>query len=242
MHCRRLASKLSLGCKPPLLTQRCCTSPCTLFPQGLLALGNVINALSEGKAHVPYRDSKLTRMLQVHREGCRKCQPAGQDARFGRLALMCCAAGWWQLRQDGRCPSTPLLHGSPHASTSPGLAGWKQPHRHDCVCLPGGCQPGGEPQHAALCQPRAQHPQQAGTRGRVGFTRFGWALGAACWPVASVHPYEQRLSPCKHWQLVYVPRCFLLRSQVVNRDPVAAQIAHMRQQMAALRAENQSLK
>ena len=32
--------------------------------QGLLALGNVINALSEGKAHVPYRDSKLTRMLQ----------------------------------------------------------------------------------------------------------------------------------------------------------------------------------
>ena len=33
--------------------------------RGLLALGNVINALSEGKAHVPYRDSKLTRMLQV---------------------------------------------------------------------------------------------------------------------------------------------------------------------------------
>ena len=30
--------------------------------------------------------------------------------------------------------------------------------------------------------------------------------------------------------------------QVVNRDPVAAQIAHMRQQMAALRAENQGLK
>lgn len=32
--------------------------------KGLLALGNVINALSEGKVHVPYRDSKLTRMLQ----------------------------------------------------------------------------------------------------------------------------------------------------------------------------------
>lgn len=32
--------------------------------KGLLALGNVINALSEGKSHVPYRDSKLTRMLQ----------------------------------------------------------------------------------------------------------------------------------------------------------------------------------
>jgi hypothetical protein len=32
--------------------------------RGLLALGNVISALSEGKPHVPYRDSKLTRMLQ----------------------------------------------------------------------------------------------------------------------------------------------------------------------------------
>ena len=32
--------------------------------KGLLALGNVINALSENKQHVPYRDSKLTRMLQ----------------------------------------------------------------------------------------------------------------------------------------------------------------------------------
>lgn len=33
--------------------------------KGLLALGNVINALSEGKkrTHVPYRDSKLTRLL-----------------------------------------------------------------------------------------------------------------------------------------------------------------------------------
>ena len=32
--------------------------------RGLLALGNVINALVERKAHVPYRDSKLTRLLQ----------------------------------------------------------------------------------------------------------------------------------------------------------------------------------
>ncbi len=34
---------------------------------GLLALGNVVNALTENKAHIPYRDSKLTRMLQVPR-------------------------------------------------------------------------------------------------------------------------------------------------------------------------------
>lgn len=32
--------------------------------KSLSALGNVIMALTEGKAHIPYRDSKLTRMLQ----------------------------------------------------------------------------------------------------------------------------------------------------------------------------------
>lgn len=38
--------------------------------KGLLVLGNVISALGDeqkrGKVHVPYRDSKLTRMLQVN--------------------------------------------------------------------------------------------------------------------------------------------------------------------------------
>jgi hypothetical protein len=32
--------------------------------QSLSALGQVIKALSDGKAHIPYRDSKLTRILQ----------------------------------------------------------------------------------------------------------------------------------------------------------------------------------
>ena len=32
--------------------------------RSLLALGNCINALAEGRRHVPYRDSKLTRLLQ----------------------------------------------------------------------------------------------------------------------------------------------------------------------------------
>lgn len=39
--------------------------------QGLLALGNVVNALGDDRpekkaTHVPYRQSKLTRLLQVH--------------------------------------------------------------------------------------------------------------------------------------------------------------------------------
>jgi hypothetical protein len=35
----------------------------------LAALGNCISALASQKAHVPYRDSKLTRLLQVREDG-----------------------------------------------------------------------------------------------------------------------------------------------------------------------------
>jgi hypothetical protein len=37
----------------------------TNINSGLLALGNVICALAERSQHVPYRDSKLTRLIQV---------------------------------------------------------------------------------------------------------------------------------------------------------------------------------
>ena len=53
---------------PPLITgftpnHTCCAHSPLL--RGLLALGNVINAVVDGHKHVPYRDSKLTRLLQV---------------------------------------------------------------------------------------------------------------------------------------------------------------------------------
>lgn len=37
----------------------------TNINSGLLALGNVIVALAERQGHIPYRDSKLTRLVQV---------------------------------------------------------------------------------------------------------------------------------------------------------------------------------
>ena len=44
---------------------RCAKIPNMYINRGLLALGNVISALgNQSKAHVPYRDSKLTRILQ----------------------------------------------------------------------------------------------------------------------------------------------------------------------------------
>jgi hypothetical protein len=70
--------------------------------KGLLALGNVINALSEGKQHVPYRDSKLTRMLQVGMAGGGRC---GAGLGFGRVvgpqrAMLAC------MLHAVQCPSS----------------------------------------------------------------------------------------------------------------------------------------
>ena len=49
--------------------RECCGTSCarTQINQGLLCLGNVISALGDrkrSKGHVPFRDSKLTRILQ----------------------------------------------------------------------------------------------------------------------------------------------------------------------------------
>ena len=77
--------------------------------RGLLALGNVINALSEGKAHVPYRDSKLTRMLQV-----------GAGRRGGELAVQGpeLAVGRWPSSQQ----PAEAAHSGAAAATAPRAA------------------------------------------------------------------------------------------------------------------------
>ena len=74
---------------------------------GLLALGNVINALSEGKQHVPYRDSKLTRMLQVGVQGA----GAGDWARR-------CRGRVWSGRSSVPCWHVCLHLGQPPSCAS----------------------------------------------------------------------------------------------------------------------------
>ncbi len=77
-----------------------CCGPATSSPQSLSALGNVINALTDSKStHVPYRDSKLTRVLQEALGGNSRtaliinCSPATYNEmetlstlRFGKRA------------------------------------------------------------------------------------------------------------------------------------------------------------
>ena len=142
--------------------------------RGLLALGNVICALSEGKSHVPYRDSKLTRILQAR-------------ARWVGVAV---APATW-----AKAPPPPLR----------------------CIHMT----------HA--CGLRVLSQDSLGGNSRT--------LLVACVSSADVN-LDESLNTLR-----YAARARQIRNKpVVNRDPVAAQIAQLRQQLAASRAENQALR
>ena len=91
--------------------------------KGLLALGNVISALSEGKSHVPYRDSKLTRMLQASPHWCNPF-----IATEGRMAL----EEWQRMQACSICNPGPF---------AAGLFGRQQPDGHDRLRQPGRREP-----------------------------------------------------------------------------------------------------
>jgi Kinesin motor domain len=71
----------------------------------LSALGNCMNALAEGRKHIPYRDSKLTRLLQV-------------------LYTVCCTVLQLHLHQQCTVSCTVLslaqavIHSNSHCSSS----------------------------------------------------------------------------------------------------------------------------
>ena len=121
MQCRRFCKAASPAWWQSRPAQPCLAHPSnpTAVQQGLLALGNVINALSEGKAHVPYRDSKLTRMLQV---GWVCCAAATSSGCIGCCYGQPVQQRWWLVRKAGstRSPPDPLPPPAPTCQDSLG--------------------------------------------------------------------------------------------------------------------------
>lgn len=86
-----------------LVCWRVCPSDGGLLyaPQSLLALGKVIGALATGAPHVPYRDSKLTRLLKVSRPGLLlRLHPWGYTLRWPDTER----AGWQLSHKPDRVP------------------------------------------------------------------------------------------------------------------------------------------
>ena len=73
-----------------------------LINKSLSALGNVVKALAENPSgHIPYRDSKLTRALQVfHSSGAFTPDATMIKPRDRDLAKLVCVHGWPERNRE----------------------------------------------------------------------------------------------------------------------------------------------
>ena len=87
--------------------------------QSLSALGNVIASLIEGKPHIPYRDSKLTRILEDSLGG--NCKTTMMAMISPALEVRRDRDSWRRPAARGRHPTPPRLQ--PPALSPPPRAG-----------------------------------------------------------------------------------------------------------------------
>jgi hypothetical protein len=100
--------------------------------QSLSALGNVIASLIEGKPHIPYRDSKLTRILE---------DSLGGNCKTTMMAMISPAL---EVRRRKACPRPPP---TPRSNFSPFLHSLARRRAGLCRVAV----------DAEICQPRQEH-------------------------------------------------------------------------------------
>ena len=182
--------------------------------RGLLELGNVIKALAAREAHVPYRNTKLTRMLQARPVTFYGFHQGG----LSRPAQMC----WPQA-------PVPVPAALPHGSFPNSInveyvrvtsSSCSTPCNGNCVVI----------LHTLLSAREGSAAQDSlGGNSRT--------VMIACVSPADIN-VEESLNTLR-----YASRARNIRNKpVVNRDPNAAQVAQLRQENARLRAEAAALR
>jgi hypothetical protein len=136
--------------------------------KSLSALGNVINKLSEGKAkaHVPYRDSKLTRILQVGLAfrclappGSRAPTSAPCSTAFSPRCIMhhvayTASRTMWRTLHHAPCGVHCIMQSRPPRDTAAERAGRQRQDRHHLQRVREHAARGRDAWHAAVRQPR----------------------------------------------------------------------------------------